>query len=1086
MARVVTDLQGFVIVEERIGTDTLAAVGAGATDSSYTQAGARPGTAIPSDERTSIIPRIHAAQDVDMDVRVLVGGAPAGTLDGVSVGYRQDGEADASMRGWNEPTLITYYVPLLAQSGTEWDLCAARTIPSTQKIVAVAWDNTTTHPVSSFTWSPTTRTWGSRVNVESANLSPRDFMVAMAVHPRTERVYALVLEEGENGKVYYTDDAGATWTLLAERVIVDSAGAPVEVFAAADRATMEFDGLGNVLLLLTDDTTGDWWTYVSSDDCTTFLEEADGTALLGPTPNLNRLANGSLLLTYRKDSDDKGYSQVLASAYTAPSSDLDVAIGAGDIEFLEPEIEEVVSCVDHDGIAYALMQLDITGPAGGDKWMVSRSLDNGQSWVVYSRDGFAQYAMAKDEVTDNEVPEPLALAPSGGELVCVFAPHGDMLYSVCLGGWSTLEHGVSYVGRRQERPGSGTAILSPTSHAFVPGAILDDQGWTHTGAAATLLDGYFRYNPAAAQSYDTLSPGPILLSSNDDEQCLAYFYEVRVVSGSTADDRSCVRLRVSDEVDDDKHVSIRHGTAGYIVRDVHAGTTLATVTVDLTAVKQIAVLVSAEPTANLVVLHKAPSSSIWTLGFEGTLSDTGGVGPSAFDVGTITASSPDVRFGAQRYSVEGVWSRDLTDSATIAASPIPHGLKYGKSLSSAPYPIRDRGDSTRMARISLAGGAGRVGETFDVPAIFDYGVDKCLPMVSPSPRSGWRTTQTASDEALVFDIGADTHFDYSRTYAIFFAGLHTPQNIVLERRAAAAGAWTTVGTYNGATGFESLEFLRNGDVVVGDTGTTVSSRYSWGNEWVGGYAILDTGGTPVARTILSNTPGYWTAASGVPRMEVRLGGITGSEVASGSLSLVHPSGVMIVPGGSSTYFRRLRVRIPGAQVVPDAYYHIGSMAVGGVLVPGHKMDRGWTMRYAGRNRTTEDDYGTVFSKKRGPTRRELTWAYSDGNSLYGIRNASEPDIIQLHSSGHIEASYGDVTQRLVEMLTGAKGGAVPVVALLKMPTTSSVVTITDPTLFIYGRLSGTVQSANVVGSPGAGELERVESLNLVEFPWDRD
>ena len=63
---------------------------------------------------------------------------------------------------------------------------------------------------------------------------------------------------------------------------------------------------------------------------------------------------------------------------------------------------------------------------------------------------------------------------------------------------------------------------------------------------------------------------------------------------------------------------------------------------------------------------------------------------------------------------------------------------------------------------------------------------------------------------------------------------------------------------------------------------------------------------------------------------------------------------------------------------------------------------------------------------------------------------------------------------------------VPVVALLKLPESSAAVTYTDPTLFVYGRLTGSVQWNNVVGSPGRGEFGRVESLNIQELTWDAD
>ena len=55
--------------------------------------------------------------------------------------------------------------------------------------------------------------------------------------------------------------------------------------------------------------------------------------------------------------------------------------------------------------------------------------------------------------------------------------------------------------------------------------------------------------------------------------------------------------------------------------------------------------------------------------------------------------------------------------------------------------------------------------------------------------------------------------------------------------------------------------------------------------------------------------------------------------------------------------------------------------IGSIVVLGRQWSRGWSLRYEPVVDEDEDEYGTVYVDERGPLRRELTVAWTDGLDL---------------------------------------------------------------------------------------------------------
>lgn len=127
----------------------------------------------------------------------------------------------------------------------------------------------------------------------------------------------------------------------------------------------------------------------------------------------------------------------------------------------------------------------------------------------------------------------------------------------------------------------------------------------------------------------------------------------------------------------------------------------------------------------------------------------------------------------------------------------------------------------------------------------------------------------------------------------------------------------------------------------------------------------------------------------------------------------------------------------------------------------------------------EDDYGTTWATQRRPTRQELTVSWQDGYDLSRVRRDPTVPYLSAGPASSPLVTDQDVWFQLSSMLRGAEAGALPAVALLEVPPANA--TVIDPSMFLYSRLTGTLQRNNVQGDEGRSEVERYESITAVEI-----
>jgi hypothetical protein len=255
---------------------------------------------------------------------------------------------------------------------------------------------------------------------------------------------------------------------------------------------------------------------------------------------------------------------------------------------------------------------------------------------------------------------------------------------------------------------------------------------------------------------------------------------------------------------------------------------------------------------------------------------------------------------------------------------------------------------------------------------------------------------------------------------------------------------------------------------------------------VGGYAVVATGGATgtAARRIVSNTAGWWLSGSGQPEVRILLDldAVDGTEDASGAVTLVWPSGVLVVHSSSLTTVRRWRVRIAASQVTPDAYYQVGICAPLALRLLGAPPDWGWSHETAANAATTRSRYGTTRVREQGPTITTWRYGWADGVDLRTLRGAgSSVDWVGSsvgYTAGSTQAE--DVPWLLRGLLEHSGSGEVPVLALASVPDASGG-TITDRTQYLYGRLTTSIRSDHLVGTEGSSELVRVGEIAIEEI-----
>ena len=1049
VGRSTNNVQAFLLHDRRIATDKISA-----SDSSYTEAGPRPGPALASSDCSRIRPAVHAAQSADLSIGVVRGGQPGPDTCGLV--YRETSEPVTDYRSWNPPWILRDCEIIDYDDGTisseDWAYKVIAVIPDSQRLVLACRD--VGGAVRTWTWDPSDRSWTDN----GAVAFPGGSGAGLSIVYVPDLCGLLLMGDANSGKygsVMYSDDDGATWSEYATDILDVAVDSSLGVTAGSSVV----DRYGNIYTVRS--ASGQLQTWVSSDGGATFQQVENTTSIDTDWTDVTTNVNGDIVVAYVDGTSLDITVAILRDGY-------DTIVGAPSVTISETASDCTVF-TDADGTIYVA----VAGTSDGSVRMY-RSTDGGESFAASQRLYQPEVAAA--------YPDDFVARMSAGQMIfattfqhpTTTTQEGTLLVMYG-GGWDSVEADASS-GSSQATPEGRlgwalTAGLGYTWPAF--SELPSNLGFTSTGTAATLsADGWHMSTAASFGQYSET-----WTHSSNRASVLAIF---RVTTGvnQTATYSGFQVQRQNGSAQTTLHINA--DTTGFDVYDNEASTSLGTATIDMTDFVHV-MIVYDDTIDSATVWYRSHTSDTWEGGTTFSLSSSATAGTTNLlrwgHINSGTAVS-DWRLLAR---CDGKYVRHkLTDSTAY------DGFRWGRGLDASPYPLRDQGDASYRTRLSVSGGPARRGDVFTVSARHDYAIDNLDPLISPSPKRPWRSTQVASAESIVWDMGADTLFHSGAFLGLMLQGEHTPRTATLEVKQD-GGAYSTIGTYDGATDFFEIEYTLLGDVIVPRIGDP-AGRFLRDGEAAGGYVILDPNVNPKARGIVDNKGGWWQGSSGA-EPHFRLTGIDGSEKLVGVCTVVMPRGLMLVPIETTTAFRYIKVSFP-VQDLPDGYFTTGVAVVGGVLVPGRGMSRGWSMRWTPNVSSREDAYGTVHNRQVGPVRREFTWSYQDITSTKGLYNDFTDYHIPLKagSDDYVPAvDRSDLIDKIAGMLLETKGGELPVVGLLDLPSDiDGSVTITDPRAFIYGTLAGSVQMNQVIGVQGDGEGYRVESLTIIEQPWSID
>lgn len=1052
----------------------LTAVGTGGNlspDSFYTEAGPIPGVSSSDDDpRWRFV--VGGDQGVDVDWLVTIGGYPKRGVVTPRVAVRLSGQNGASATprdwcGWSEPNLLVGVTAPSDYKAELWDRFAVARRSTTGEIVIVGAVEGDSTAARTWRYNPRTEAWtaGYDFGAEQGLTCP----ISSCEDPEVPGRILLWSGNGsdaydDQNVGYYTDDGGDTWIPFTRGF---GPAYTAEHAAVAPRAGQDWLRWVHSLVGTRQEASSDKgvsWDVVGAYTFTHYATTSRYSAVYGPK---------GFVCAYMTDSDAYPAVRVVESARTPLSTAEEVvleSVKCGDIQL----------ALDDDGTIYAFVRSD-SGAVQGEV-RVWFSVDGGSTWRKYKRQltGFP--------ATDVDGPHLLHPVWSLGKCH-IFANNSSAdagLLCLEVGGWSNADQGMFSVGGPSLRDyrfgwvadGSGTGEPGIT---YTPWDIGVNMGWAEAGTATiTLANGGRQAAAAAGQTY-SLSQS-LALATAYDYAC--GHARVKLTAGQgVAASTTIVTATVQNAAATGFGLQIILGTDGIRVRDLFGAAVRGTALISNMTSTWLDIRWQITHGTCQVWYRQVGSGPVWTaVSPVLAMAVTQGAAASSGVTLAITAAGAQTVIcsllaGALECDFE--YGLDGPDEYYLTPSNGPRGLRWGRPIGPAeqryPCPLLGAADSD-VGYISASGGPLLLGEEGSVPVGHLYPIEAIQPWSEPSPSVSWRATSIDDDIFLTWGTDGEP---ITRGGALALIALQASFRVATLQIDDGAGGWTTVGTLDKG---QDAAFTRSG-TEVRPAGSSNLTRYVGRDELVGGYFLFPVG---VARRIVANSPGYWTASSTVQALRLTVEGVDGTEDASGTGVLVHPSGLLIAYPANDSPRGLVRIVIQSGQIVPEDRGPDGDVATydAGVLCVARVVGIGTAPEWQTQRQTA---LPAVISRRRdgapsiartGPARR--TWSYAWGPSAARSMRllASSPDMIAA-SGGVAIGTWQDAWRELVATLDALDG--CPLVVVGQLPTATT--TLTDASEWLYGlATSPSLGGENAIGGrEGAAELLSVGALVVEEL-----
>ena len=1068
--RLTETIRGIVPTSVKWRPENLAPNDGGALNSSYTEKDPRPGTAVTADSRARLRPEISQAQEGGTLVFTVTEGGLPGSA-GAAVSYRREKEAGDLARGWNQPNLLGGWLTQEWSDVVVYDDVACVTIPRTQQVVGFVQDNggaaglatTRIFDPEGWTWSAATAVpWKVLTGINAVGL----------VHlPGTDRILAVIMPAtagpGSFGimQVWATENAGITWEEYSLRPIRDPAtdpsGSGFGVGVRRAKAAAQSDG--SVLVVVESGGLTDAVAQMASADLGVTFALVEPAVVLGTNIDVLALPDQTYALTFVEETTGLPRIRFLGSAFDPISSAVEVSIASA-------QLVSMTATIDADGTIYVFGGRD----TAFRKVFVWRSTDLGRTWTQFD------YGLI-DTGDNSAFPVLTGSCATGGYILiqhqwtASVGNEDGSVATLLAGGWSNLSSvdkgffaipgGNPAAGPRQVgRFGFGSKI-GVESNTWLPIELPGDTVYTAVGAPGVLEA------PGRMRMISAASGDPMILTTSTGVEDIVVLAQFAIISGGSQGGplESGFRVEVSDPaVPISFIVEIRADVFGFAVHDSHGGADIGTVSLNMAVDNQILLHVyfsSGGTVGHVRTYYRVPGRTLWT------------AGPST---DTLTSAAAAATLTNMAWVHPAITT--TTSTWTIFEWAFEAGVAFGvdqvdgKRIADLPYPLLEVGDAAtgEKALLALRAGPGTRGEIYEIAAEADHAVSKLFPTVSPS-RDDTFETLTNTVTRVSVDMSRDTRLGQSFALVMGVLGSNVRR---IQLFGDIAAVPTLIGEIDLATGFVGLDYILDGDTLHPNTATTIDAgRWIQAMEFVGGHVLI--GGS--AYKILSNSGGGWTQSTTAhPHFRIEIVGV--SPPATGTCDLVAPSGFVVFHmATTASRFRQFyAVEIPGSQATPEGRYIVGNVLLGGLVVPGKQWSNGWALSYAGNVRSRRDPYGTEYREQRGPEARTYTVGFADGVKLQHTRESLDVAYIGSSAVGASAlAGRDDVLGQLVGLLRESEGFSAPSMLLAEVPDASGV-TVTDPTLWVYGYLTGTVQANHVTGNENSREFYRIEQLQLVE------
>jgi len=1052
MARLDRTPQGLAPIDQRYTESAIES-----SYSSFSQAGPRPGVSVATNAKQNAAPVLSGAQETGIDLKVSKSGDPSIERRGAAYLWKTDAEGSDDYRGWASPIWWTRS-STIHFSGVSAITTLDASVDHDSQGVSIIYAEGSTTPLSwrRLTESDQTLSASAQVLTVGGGAGSMVGPASITALPDGRRI---VLEfDGpanlQGPTVYSQDTPTGSWTELSD----DPFPGGTSFISGSVQALWIRYARGQIICLITD-SLNQTHQLASADLGASFrfVETISGTAG-NQGAGVDVFPDGTILVAFHDSTNNKLRTRRLGSAFEPISEAANVDLPTP-ADVTQQEVPLSVS-VDADGTAYVLAYDTVNQGAGRVYLMIYESTDGGLSWTQY-----ASAPLGSIELGDFDLIRSVCAFGRLYVLAALTTTSGATLHWTS--GWSNVTPGKTHTNTaRTGFAGSDQATAGFFGNWWscaLPSS--GNTGYAPFGAGTHTLvgssdDQYLQIVTTANTEGFNGNQATVTAGAS-----AAVCWSMRVSSGGgLSSNLIAMTLRHRTLAGAGITLNVRYSTTGVRLTDGTNSRDAALTTTD----RRDYLLELVGTTARLY--SRPDPSEVWDL-----LGSIIGVATS----GTPTFARTSWGHLASGTATSHWWHVSHRHEGADILRSFGSGIsdQVGKRIAGNAYPLPAVGSSSLAAFLRVVGGHNRAIGTpdFNLDPSYDFPIGAVFPDQSPSPSAKWRSTGTAAVVDLVVELqsGVDSRLDEALPVVVLRGANFRTMEIATG---TAAPVFTTQMTLDLAADLPSTLYTRSGDAITINGPPIGSGDFRWlhADELVGGSLDFGSG---VVRKILSHTAGYPSnAATVVPIFRIE---DPGSVPASGTMQIVHHSGVAVLSEYTPATTRFWRFRIP-VQTTADGYFEAGTIALGAAIVPGKRWAEGFTMAVEPIVASSDSQSGTRRLEERGEPRRRLTVSWAHGSKLDRLRaNPATVDTLSAGASTPVLAGRDDVIWQLEALQRRSRSGQLPLVVLPKIPATYT--TITDPSLYLFGVLEGTVQSAQVVGDEGVSEYVRIESLTVTEL-----